>query len=57
MREGRVAVTRTHLDFIFDFDQVDIRIRRAGIDIDPGWVNWLGMVVQFHYQQEESADA
>ena len=57
MREGQIAVTRTHLDFLFNIDQLDIRIRKAGLDINPGWVSWLGMVVQFHYQQKDRADA
>ncbi len=57
MREGQVAITRTHLDILFDTSQLDIRIRKAGLDINPGWVSWLGMVVQFHYQQKEQSDA
>jgi hypothetical protein len=48
-RTGRVAATPTHLDVLFGLDQVDIVIRKAGLDIDPGWVPWLGRVVQFHY--------
>jgi hypothetical protein len=48
-RDGAVAVTRTHLDVIFSYAQTDIDVRRAGIDLDPGWVPWLGRVVQFHY--------
>ena len=57
MREGQIAITRTHLDILFDTNQLDIRIRKTGLDIDPGWVSWLGMVVQFHYQQKEQSDA
>jgi hypothetical protein len=57
IREGQIAVTRTHLDFLFNIDQLDIRVRKTGLDIDPGWVNWLGMVVQFHYQQKDGSDA
>jgi hypothetical protein len=30
-----------------------MRIRRAGLDIDPGWVPWLGRVVSFHYRETE----
>jgi hypothetical protein len=50
-RPGRMTATRTHLDLFFDLDQADIRIRRAGLDIDPGWVPWLGRVLYFHYQE------
>jgi hypothetical protein len=48
-RPGAFALTRTHLDIFFSHDQSDIRIRRAGLDLDPGWVPWLGRVVLFHY--------
>jgi hypothetical protein len=50
---GYVATTRTHLDVTFDPAQLDIGIRRAGLDIDPGWVPWLGRVVYIHYQGRE----
>jgi hypothetical protein len=54
---GRIAYTITHLDVIFGFDQLDIRIRKAGLDINPGWVSWLGKVIQFHYESEGRDDA
>jgi len=53
-RPGLVAVTRTHLEVTFPGDQVDLRIRRAGLDLDPGWVPWLGRVVAFHYLYPEN---
>ncbi|MEU5952101.1 hypothetical protein [Streptomyces sp. NPDC047525] len=30
-------------------DEVDVSVRRAGLDLDPGWVPWLGTVVRFVY--------
>ncbi len=48
-RPGEIAVTPTHIDLFFPLDQVDIRIREGGLDIDPGWVPWLARVVYFHY--------
>ena len=30
-------------------DEVSIEIRRGGLDRDPGWVPWLGVVVRFRY--------
>lgn len=30
-------------------DDVDVDARRAGLDLDPGWVSWLGVVVRFVY--------
>jgi hypothetical protein len=52
-RPGAFTLTRTHLDIFFHHDQADIRIRRAGLDLDPGWVPWLGRVVLFHYGNGE----
>jgi hypothetical protein len=51
-RPGQVAITRTHIDVLLPPAQVDMRIRRSGLDADPGWVRWLGRVVAFHYEGE-----
>lgn len=51
-REGRVLLTPTHWDAIFDINQTDLRLRRVALDSNPGWVTWLGKVVQFHYDSE-----
>jgi hypothetical protein len=48
-RSGRVTLTATDLDVSLALDAVDIRIRRIGLDLDPGWVPWFGRVVRFHY--------
>lgn len=48
-RPGRVLASRTQLDLCFTLEQLDTRIRRAGLDLDPGWVPWLGRIVRFHY--------
>lgn len=34
----------------FSIDDVDIDIRRAGLDLDPGYVPWLGIVLRFVYE-------
>ncbi|HEX4947613.1 MAG TPA: hypothetical protein VFZ34_13165 [Blastocatellia bacterium] len=52
-RPGRVTVTRTHLDVWFTLQQADLCIRRAGLDLDPGWVPWFGKVVSFYYRNTE----
>lgn len=54
-RPGMVAWTRTHIDVMFDHGQTDLRVRIAGLDVDPGWVAWLGRVVSFHYTKLEQA--
>jgi hypothetical protein len=48
-REGRITATRTHIDIRFRLEQADIRVRKAGLDIDPGWLPWFAKVVRFHY--------
>ncbi len=56
-RSGRVWLTRTDLDVTLPLAAADIRIRRIGLDIDPGWLPWLGefgCVVRFHYQDREA---
>jgi hypothetical protein len=55
-RPGRIAVSRTHLDVVFDTRAGDIRVRRAALDVNPHWLPWLGRVVQFHYQPETWGD-
>ena len=52
IRSGEVAATRTHIDIVLPLRDLDIRVRRAGLDVDPGWVPWLGRVVTFHYETE-----
>jgi hypothetical protein len=48
-RPGLVTLTRTDLDISLALDSADIRIRRIGLDLDPGWLPWFGRVVRFHY--------
>ena len=55
-RRALLSVSRTHLDLFFDLSSVDIRIRRAGLDLDPGWLPWFGRVVSFHYLEKDEID-
>jgi hypothetical protein len=50
LRTGWLYTTRTHVDLFFDLGAVDLRVRRLGLDLDPGWVPWLGRVVTFYYE-------
>ena len=54
---GRVASNATHLDVMLDLRRADVRVRRAGLDLNPGWIPWFGRVVEFHYQFGETQDA
>lgn len=51
-RPAALALTPTHVDLFFALDQADLRLRRLGLDLDPGWLPWLGRVVNFHYRRE-----
>ncbi|KQP37386.1 hypothetical protein [Pseudorhodoferax sp. Leaf274] len=51
-RPAHVALTATHVDLYFRLDQTDLRLRRLGLDLDPGWLPWLGRVVRFHYGED-----
>jgi hypothetical protein len=51
-RPATVEASATHLDVHFDLEAADVRIRCAGLDLDPGWVPWLGRVVSFHYRYD-----
>jgi hypothetical protein len=46
---AQLRATATHLDLDLLTPTVDIAIRRVGLDIDPGWVVWLGRIVTIHY--------
>ena len=48
-RPGRVHISRTHIAAGFALSQIDVRLRRLALDVDPGWVPWMGRVVQFNY--------
>lgn len=48
LRPARIAVTRSHLGEILDHREVDLRIRRAGLDVDPGVVPLFGRMVRVH---------
>jgi hypothetical protein len=48
---ARLRATETHVDLELATTTVDLAVRLAGLDLDPGWVPWLGRVVAFHYDQ------
>jgi hypothetical protein len=49
MRQGAIELSATHADAFFRLVDADMRVRRAGLDLDPGWVPWYGRVISFHY--------
>ncbi len=47
---AKIRFTASHLDVYASLDHVRLPIRLAGLDINPGWLPWLGRVVTFHYE-------
>jgi len=54
-RRGWVNSTRTHLEISFALSQLDLRVRLMALDVDPGWVPWLGLVIRFRYGEESES--
>jgi hypothetical protein len=48
-RRGTVVADPGWIEIHLGLDQVDLDVRRAGLDVDPGWVPWLATVVRFRY--------
>jgi hypothetical protein len=49
-RPGALTVWPGWVEAHLPLDGVDVAVRRAGLDVDPGWVPWLGTVVMFRYE-------
>jgi hypothetical protein len=48
-RPGWIAADRTHLEVTMPAGAISLAIRRAGLDVDPGWCSWLARVVAICY--------
>ena len=48
-RPGEVYVGPGWIEVVLPIDAVDTDVRRAGLDLDPGFVRMLGSVVRFRY--------
>jgi hypothetical protein len=51
LRPAQLAATRSHIDVFFALNATDLRVRRHGLDLDPGWLPWFGRVVAFHFDR------
>jgi hypothetical protein len=49
-REAEITGSPGWLDVHMPLDAVSMEVRRAGLDLDPGYVPWLGAVVRFRYE-------
>lgn len=48
-RPATLRIEPGWVEVCFEPDQVDTRIRRLALDLDPGWVPWCQAVVRFRY--------
>jgi hypothetical protein len=51
-RSGHVVADPAWIEVHLPIDEIDVDIRGAGLDLDPGWLPWLGAVVRFVYDEE-----
>ncbi len=49
LRSGRLRLDAGEALLAWPLDHADPALRRAGWDLDPGWVPWLGRRVRFQY--------
>jgi hypothetical protein len=49
-REAEIVADPVWLEVRFSLDQVSTEIRRAGLDLNPGYVKWLGVILKFVYE-------
>jgi hypothetical protein len=50
LRHAEVVADPGWIEVRLSLDEVSPEIRRAGLDLDPGYVSWLGVVVKFIYE-------
>lgn len=45
-----IVSSASHIDVYFSLESVQLPVRLAGMDVNPGWVAWIGRVVTLHYR-------
>lgn len=49
-RPGTIRIEPGWIELRLSLDQVETPIRRLGLDLDPGWLPWLGCVLKVRYE-------
>ena len=49
-RRAEIVADPGWIELRFSLDDVSTELRRAGLDLDPGYVTWLGFVLKFTYE-------
>ena len=50
-RRGRLRLEPGWIELRLPLESADVRVRRLGLDLDPGWIPWLGCVLRIRYDQ------
>lgn len=49
-RKAEIVVDPGWFEVIFSLRDVSTEIRRAGLDLDPGFIPWLGVIIKYYYE-------
>jgi hypothetical protein len=52
-RPARIHIAPERMDVMLGTDDVDLDVRRAGLDRDPGWLPWLRRTVRFIFEERD----
>jgi len=52
-RPALATISPTQIDLFFRASEADLRFRRCGLDLDPGWLPWLQRTVRYHFNRED----
>jgi len=47
--KAKLVIEEAYIHLYLDQSAVRVDLRLAGLDVNPGWVPWLGRVINFHY--------
>jgi hypothetical protein len=50
---ARIVVTGEEMEIRMPMNRIDLAVRRAGLDRDPGWVPWLQKSVRFQFVEDD----
>lgn len=50
-KAAHISLIRPEITICYRLQDIDIELRRSGLDIDPGWIDWLGALIRFQYKE------
>jgi hypothetical protein len=49
---GRIVFAPEAMTIVMPMDRIDMALRRAALDRDPGWVPWLQRTVRIEFEPQ-----